>query len=41
VSVFVIDCTATGAPPPTCTFPILTALVSLIRFQVSDFKFQV
>src|SRR5437762_13675621 len=27
VSVFVIDCTATGAPPPTCTAPTFTPTV--------------
>jgi hypothetical protein len=29
VSVLVIDCTTTGAPPPTCTPPTMTGIVSL------------
>src|SRR5439155_1993262 len=29
VSVFVIDCTATGAPPPIATLPTITCFVTL------------
>ncbi len=34
VSVDVIDCTTTGAPPPIVTFPTLTATVSWRRTLV-------
>jgi hypothetical protein len=27
VSVFVMDCTTTGAPPPTCTGPTMTGML--------------
>src|ERR1051326_7601449 len=43
VSVFVMDCTETGAPPPICKSLTLTARVSLIssKFKVPSSRFKV